>query len=125
MSESYLISKITKHALTQSEKRKISITVIKIILDHGSFIHKQNRKFHFITFNNVPKGITLNNRISSIIVITSLYGDIITCYYNKRPKKHISQKEKRFNKTRYLKTFQKGINEFEMELYKRGALLVA
>jgi hypothetical protein len=115
--------KLTNHALTQSNKRRITNTDIKTILDYGSYIHKQNRKFYFITLNDVPEGIKLNSKISSIVVLTSLQGDIITCYYNKRPKKHISKKQKRFNKTKYLKTFHRGLNEYEMELHKKGKLV--
>jgi len=125
MTELQFIPNLTNHALTQSKKRKISKTDIKTILDHGSFIHKQNIKFYFITSNDVPEGITLNSRISSIVVLTSLLGDIITCYYNKRPKKHISLKQKRFSKYKQNKTFHKGLNEFQMELFNRGALRVA
>lgn len=125
MTELQFIPNLTNHALTQSKKRKISKTDIKTILDHGSFIHKQNRKFYFITSNDVPEGITLNSRISSIVVLTSLQGDIITCYYNKRPKKHISLKQKRFSKYKQNKTFLKGFSENQVELYQRGLLNVA
>ena len=125
MNEIKFIPNLTNHAITQSKKRKISKIDIKTILDHGSYIHKQNRKFYFITSSDVPEGITLNSRISSIVVLTSLLGDIITCYYNKRPKKHISLKQKRFSKYKQNKTFHKGLNEFQMELFNRGALRVA
>ena len=125
MTELQFIPNLTNHALTQSKKRKISKTDIKTILDHVSFIHKQNRKFYFITSNDVPEGITLNSRISSIVVLTSLLGDIITCYYNKRPKKHISLKQKRFSKYKQNKTFLKRFNEDQVELYQRGLLNVA
>ena len=120
MRELQFIPNLTNHACTQSKKRNISKTDIKTILDHGSFIHKQNRKFYFITSNNVPEGIILNSRISSIVVLTSLQGDIITCYYNKRPKKHISLKQKRFSKYKQNKTFLKVFSEDQ-----RGILNVA
>tara|TARA_B110000977_G_C10719382_1_gene354572 strand:+ start:119 stop:481 length:363 start_codon:yes stop_codon:yes gene_type:complete len=120
MTELQFIPNLTNHASTQSNKRNITNTDIKIIIDHGSFIHKQNRKFYFITSNNVPEGIILNSRISSIVVLTSLQGDIITCYYNKRPKKHISLKQKRFSKYKQNKTFLKVFSEDQ-----RGILNVA
>ncbi len=125
MRELQFIPNLTNHACTQSKKRNISKTDIKTILDHGSFIPKQNRKFYFITSNDVPEGITLNSRISSIVVLTSLQGDIITCYYNKRPKKPISIKQKRFIKHKQNKTFLKGFSENQVELYQRGLLNVA
>lgn len=125
MREIQFIPNLTNHACTQSKKRNITNTDIKTILDHGSYIHKQNRKFYFITSNDVPEGITLNSRISSIVVLTTLQGDIITCYYNKRPKKHISLKQKRFSKYKQNKTFLKGFSENQVELYQRGLLNVA
>lgn len=125
MNEIKFIPNLTNHALTQSKKRKISKVDIKTILDHGSYIHKQNRKFYFITSSDVPEGITLNSRISSIVVLTSLQGDIITCYYNKRPKKHISLKQKRYSSNKQNKIFLKGFNEDQLELYQKGILNVA
>ena len=125
MNDLQLIPNLANHAITQSNKRNISNLDIKTILDHGSVIHKQNRKFYFITSSDVPAGVKLNNRISSIVVLTSLYGDVITCYYNKRPKKHIAIKQKRHSKNKQAKRFQKGLNEHQIEMYQRGLLNVA
>ena len=84
-------------AVYQSNKRLISTSDIETILMYGSIIHKQNSKFHFIRSSRIPGGMKLNNMLSSIVVITSNDGTVITCYYNDRPKKHISKKNKRFS----------------------------
>ena len=109
---------LTNHAVTKSNKRFISEIDIEVIIEYGSVIHKQNSKFHFIRSNKIPGGMELNTRLSSIVVITAFDDAVITCYYNDRPKKHISKKNKRYSHTKKRNRSAKGLSTDELSLLR-------
>ncbi len=125
MNDFKLQPKFTEHATKRSIQRKISYLDISTILTYGTFIHRQNRKFYYLVSKAIPEGVELNDRITSIIVITSLDNEVITCYFNKRPRKHISKKQKRYSGIYKNKKYSNAVPVDQIQLYRQGLLKVA
>jgi hypothetical protein len=114
--------RISNHALNSCRKREISSADIKCILKYGETIYKQGRTFHYIKKSDIPNISGLNSRLNDIVVIKSLGGNIITCYYNSRPQFHISKKKKRYSYLLEQNLFDDGFSIEEIELYSRGKI---
>lgn len=117
--------RFTQHAFNNSQQRFISEDDIAIILKYGSVVYRQNVKFHFIKECQLPGGLTLNKRITSIVVLTSWDGAVITCYYNNRPRKHLAKKNKRYSEVKKYKYYQSGMSMDEIVMYQHGHILLS
>ena len=115
----------TNHGLSRSKNRSITKNDIDTIIKYGSVIYRQNIRFHFLKSSDIPGGLTLNKRISSIVVLTSWEGDIITSYYNERPQKHIEKKSKRYSDVKKRKRFKSAMSSEDTTLYQYGHINLA
>ena len=112
--------KFSNHAINKKGERFISTKDIQTILIYGSTKYRQNTKFHYIREKNVPNIEGLNTTITSIVVLTSPDDTVITCYYNDRPQKHISKKNKRYSNAKKKKLYNNGLLGVDVNRYLHG-----
>ena len=90
---------LSTHALKRISQRGISPEVIKIVLKHGTKIHRAGVLFVFMRAKDIPEGIqpSVAERLDGLIVVASSDGSkIITVYRNRKGLKEIKKKLKRF-----------------------------